>query len=315
MLRLLVAGFGLFLALASRSPAAPPEGKPLKLVFITCCRDEAFFGPVKQGMRDAAKAMGVECRFTGTPGVDLKAQAAMVRQAVADGVDGIALNLIDPVALDEAVEVATRKGVPVVAFNCDDRHTPNARLAGVCQDFYRAGAALGAAMADRVPAGSTVLITQHDLGISALDDRLRGIQESLKKKGIASKVICSTNDPPEATRRIAAELKAHPEIKVVLGTGLTDTEAAGRAIQREFAGQGRLAAGFDLTPEILAMLKSGVLQMTTDQQPYVQGYYPVVQLALYCRYRIRPSNLDAGASILTSQDADRVLALTKQGYR
>ncbi len=293
--------------------ARAAEGR-LRFVFITTCRDEAFFGPVKQGMRDAARRMEVDCDFIGTPGVDVKAQAAMVRQAVADGYHGIALNLIDPVAFDEVVREARARGVPVVAFNSDDQRTPNDRLSGICQNYYQAGRSLGGA-ATYIPPGSRVLLTQHDLGISSLDDRLRGLQDALRKRGIRWKTICSTNEPAKATEVIAAELKANPDIRFVLATGLTDTEAAGHAIERDFAGKGYAAAGFDLTPEILRMLKSGVLRMTIDQQPYGQGFYPVVQLALYCRYGIEPSNLDAGATIVTAKDADRLLELTRQGYR
>ena len=295
------------------NPVAAEE--PLRFVFITCCRDEAFFGPVKKGMADAARAMNVRCEFTGTSGVDLKAQAEMVRKAVADGYHGIAMNIVDPLAFDDVVAEAVQKGVPVVAFNVDDNTTPNARLAAVCQDFLKAGRTLATEALKFIPPGSKVLITQHDAGISALDDRLRGAREVLQQKGIAWKSVVSGNDPPKALEAIARELKADPAIKFVLGTGLTDTEAAGRAIERDFPGQGCGAAGFDLTPEILRLVKAGVLKFTIDQQPYTQGFYPVVQLALYCRYRIQPANLDAGAAIIRAADVDQALELSRRQYR
>jgi simple sugar transport system substrate-binding protein len=247
--------------------------------------------------------------------VDLKAQAEMVRKAVADGCHGIALNIIDPVAFDDVVADAVRKGVPVVAFNVDDNTTPNARLAAVCQDFFKAGRTLATHAAPFIPPGGKVLITQHDLGISALDDRLHGIQEVLKKHGITSKTVCTGNEPAKAIEVVSQELKSDPNIKFVLGTGLTDTEAAGRAIERDFSGRGCASAGFDLTLEILRLIKADVIRLTIDQQPYTQGYYPVVQLALYCRYGIQPSNVDAGAGIILKKDVDRVVELTKQGYR
>jgi simple sugar transport system substrate-binding protein len=99
--------------------SAGPAGEPLRFVFITCCRDEAFFDPVKKGMAEAARAMNVRCEFTGTEGVDLKTQADMVRKAVADRYDGIALNIIDPEAFGRVIAEAREKGVPVVAFNTD----------------------------------------------------------------------------------------------------------------------------------------------------------------------------------------------------
>jgi simple sugar transport system substrate-binding protein len=293
--------------------AVASEPRPLRFIFITCCRDEAFFVPVKQGMADAARQLNVRCEFNGTEGVDVKAQADMVRKAVTAGYDGIALNIIDPAAFDDVVTEAVRKGIPVVAFNVDDKQSE--RLGAVCQDFVRAGAALATRTLEFIPAGSKVLITQHDEGISALDDRLKGIEQVLKQKGISWKVICSTNDLKQAVETIAKELKANPDIKFVLGTGQTDTEAAGRAIERDFAARGHASAGFDLSPEILRLIKAGVIRATVDQQPYIQGYYPVVQLALYCRYGIQPSNVDAGAAIVTRKDVDRVIELSKKHYR
>ena len=63
----------------------PLSGKPLRLVFITCTVDAPFFVPVRQGMNDATGMLGVQCDFKGTPGVDVNAQAEMVRQAVRMG--------------------------------------------------------------------------------------------------------------------------------------------------------------------------------------------------------------------------------------
>lgn len=297
------------------SQASSFGDEPLKLIFITPCRDEAFFEPVKKGMNDAAAMLGVECSFIGTVEVDVKAQAEMVRKAVADGCDGIALNIIDPEAFDDVVQEAVDKGVPVVAFNVDDHTTKNARLAAVRQDFYEAGRTIGRRAGEFIAPGSKVLATLHNEGISALDDRLRGIQDALKDKKIHWKVIVSGNDPETAAENIARELAADPEIKAVLCTGLTDTEAAGVAAEKRFPGRGLVIAGFDLTPKILGMVDRGVIKFTIDQQPYTQGFYPVVQLTLCCRYGIKPSNIDAGAGVVTQKDAKRVIELTKQKYR
>ena len=103
--------------------------------------------------------------------------------------------------------------------------------------------------------------------------------------------------------------------EVVLGTGQVDTEAAGLAIEREFKGRGYGAAGFDLSPDILRLIKAGIIKFTIDQQPYIQGFYPVVQLALYCRYGIRPSSMDAGAGLITRENVDSVMELSKRSYR
>jgi len=294
--------------------AAPPPGS-LRLIFITCAVHQKFFTPLKKGMHDAAEMMGVECTFTGTPGVDTRVQAEMVRKAVADGYDGIALNIIDPAAFDEVIEEAVSQGIPVVAFNVDDHATPNARLSAVCQQLYQAGVTCGRHAAAWIPDNSHILMTQHDRGVSALDDRLRGEQDALREKGVRWTVVTTGNDAGKGAEVVAEALKKNPDIRVVLGTGQSDTEAAGLAIKRHFRGKGYWCAGFDLSENTLVLIKEGHIRFTIDQQPYVQGFYPVVQLTHCIRLGIMPSSVNAGAGIIDRSNVDRVTELTAKGYR
>jgi simple sugar transport system substrate-binding protein len=294
-------------------PSAP-AGKPLRFIFITTLVHEEFFHPVKKGMEDAARLVGVQAVFTGTEGVDAKAQAAMIAKAVADGYDGIAVDIIDPTAFDDAVKAAIDKGVPVVAFNTDDT-TPNARLSSVNQNLYEAGRVLGRRALDFIPPGGKVLIAMHDEGISALEDRCRGMTDELKAKGVTWKRFITGSDPVKAGEIISKNLKENPDVRVILCTGQADLEPVALVIEKEFKGQGYAVAGFDLSPTILRLMQADIIRFTIDQQPYVQGFYPVIQLALYCRYGIKPSNMDAGAFVITAKEAAAVMELKKANYR
>ena len=290
--------------------------KRLKFKFITCAVDEAFFGTVKQGMRDAADMLGVEAEFTGVEGVDLEGQANMVREAVAAGCDGIALNIIHATAFDEVVREALDKGVPVVAFNVDGTYGKGVHLSSVNQDLYGAGRTLGERAAEHLAEGAKVLIAMHDEGISALEDRARGIQEVIaEEKGATWETVVTGIDPEKAAEIIGEKLEADVAIEAVLCTGQADTEGAGLALERGVGKRDYYAAGFDLSPEILRLVKEGVIDFTIDQQPYVQGFYPVVQLTLYCRYGIEPSDMDSGAGIINRENADGVMEFSARGYR
>ena len=63
------------------------------------------------------------------------------------------------------------------------------------------------------------------------------------------------------------------------------------------------------------LIKAGHIRCTIDQQPYIQGFYPVIQLTLYLRYGIMPSDIDAGAAVIDRSNVDRVMELTQQKYR
>ena len=295
--------------------AKKPKSDKLRFAFITCAVDAKFFEPVRKGMNDAARMMGVECDFLGTEGVDVKAQADMVRKAVAFGYNGIALNIIDPEAFDSVVREAIAKGVPVVAFNVDDHETPNARLSSVNQRLYEAGQTLAERLFPLVPEGAHVLMTMHDEGVSALDDRLLGEQLILKEKNVRWTVLVTGNDSTKGAEIVAKALKDHPDIRIIFGTGQADTEAAGRAIEKYFPNKNCWSAGFDLSPKTLQLIQKGYIRCTVDQQPYIQGFYPVIQLTLYLRYGIVPSDIDAGAAIISKSNVEQVIELTKQKYR
>jgi simple sugar transport system substrate-binding protein len=286
-----------------------------RLAFITCTVEAKFFDPVKKGMNDAAEMLGVHCDFLGTEGVNVTEQVEIIRRVINTGYDGLAVNIIDPEAFDEVIQEAMDKGIPVVGFNVDDHATPNARLSSVNQKLYEAGQSLGVHLLPYIPEAAQILMTMHDEGVSALEDRLNGIQNILRQKNIQPTVIITGNDSKKGAEVIAKTLKENPGIRITLGTGQADTEAAGMAIEKYSPNKGYWAAGFDLSPKTLQLIKDGYIRCTVDQQPYIQGFFPVVQLTLYLRYGIKPSDIDAGAAIIDRSNVDQVMELSKKNFR
>jgi simple sugar transport system substrate-binding protein len=305
------------LATAAFVQLSPAEARTsdVRLLLLTPFVDYAFFEPVKKGMQDAARAMGVEATFDGTKDGNVKALAEKVKGAIDAGYDGIAVNMIDPVAFDKVAAEAARKGVPAIAFNVDDSHTPNARLAAVGQNMLEAGRKFGRQIFPSIAQSSHILLTMHDPDITALEDRAKGIQEELRSRNVRWTELITSTDREEAVKRIRAALQADPTIKTILSTGSADTEAAGLAIERYFSKRDYITAGFDLSPDILRMIEAGIIRFSIDQQPYSQGYLSVVNLTLQKRYGLAPSNIDTGAGIITAAEAPRVLKLSEQHFR
>ena len=295
------------------SPASQTE--KLKFAFITCSVEAKFFEPLKKGMEDAAAMLDVHCDFMGTQGVDLNKQVELIRDAMRSNYAGIAVNIIHPHAFDQVIQEAADQGIPVVGFNTDDHSTPNARMGSVNQNLFQAGRSLALHVLPLIPQKASVLLTMHDQGISALEDRLRGIKEVLAQKNVQISVLISGNDSLKGMEKIAGILKAQPEIKIVICTGQADTEAAGRAIEKYFAGKNYWAAGFDLSSKTLDLIDLGHILCTIDQQPYVQGFYPVVQLAHYLRFGLMPADMDAGASVIGRSDIARVREWSDKNIR
>ena len=67
-----------------------------------------------------------------------------------------------------------------------------------------------------------------------------------------------------------------------------------------------MAGGFDLVPETLASIKAGDLDYTIDQQPYLQGFLPVLYLYLYkvSGGLMFPSQTNTGLLFVTKDNVD-----------
>ena len=57
---------------------------------------------------------------------------------------------------------------------------------------------------------------------------------------------------------------------------------------------------FDLDSDISKAIKDGIMESAIDQQPYLQGYLPVVLLTEYARYGVIPANnINTGPGFVT----------------
>lgn len=69
-------------------------------------------------------------------------------------------------------------------------------------------------------------------------------------------------------------------------------------------------ATFDLSAEIAQAIKDGVIDFAVDQQPFLQGYLPVVFLTNYARYGVIPANdVNSGPGFITADNISQVEAL------
>ena len=63
--------------------------------------------------------------------------------------------------------------------------------------------------------------------------------------------------------------------------------------------------GFDTSPQIVEAFKSGWVQLTSDQQPFQQGYMPILNLCEQIVYGLAPINVDTGAGFVTPRTTRR----------
>lgn len=315
-------GFLLALTLAactggggSGDEAAAPD---LRVVFVTHGQaSDPFWSVVQNGARQAGRDLGVRVEYQAPESFDMVVMAQLIDAAVASNPDGLVVSMPDADALGPSVRAAMSAGIPVVTINSgDDVAKALGVLVHVGQTEYEAGYGGGARMA---AAGVTkALCVNQEVGNLSLDLRCQGFADAMKAAGASVDVLAvELGDPTESQQRIQAALAADPDVDGLLTLGPTGALPALHALRDADPFDRINLATFDITPEILAAIEAGEALFAIDQQQYLQGYLPVVFLALYLRNANTPADdiVRTGPGFVTSENVARLQALTRQGTR
>ncbi|MBE3063867.1 MAG: substrate-binding domain-containing protein [Acidobacteria bacterium] len=321
-LRFLVIGLA-FLAAAGFAFAAPlgmpkaasGSGMGLKFVLVSHgSSGDPFHSVVKQGMEDAAKLYGVSAQILMSEGDNAK-EVALIEQAIAGNPDGIGISIVDPVAFDDVIQKAITKGIPVIAFNNDDSSTPNARLAYIGAAEKKVGYVLGKYMQQFLKKGDKIVIPEEVPGMSYAVNRSAGIIEAMNEIGVTAEELDAGYERAETTARISAYLLGHKDVKGVVNVGGLTTEVAGMVVQ-DLKLQGKVVVGgFDLLPQTGPAIKAGITKAVIDQQPYLQGFYTVVELAMMKFGKFAAFDIDTGRGIVNDKNINDVVDLAKRRIR
>ena len=126
----------------------------------------------------------------------------------------------------------------------------------------------------------------------------------------------SAGDPDRATSSVTAGINANPTDRVIvypggqfLGNAAVYMKAAGKK-----AGE-IINIGFDASPQVIEGLKDGWVQLTSDQQPFQQGYLPILSLCEQVVYGLGGINVDTGGGFVTPDNYKTVADLAAQGLR
>jgi simple sugar transport system substrate-binding protein len=322
----LAAGAAIIAILAAGGAAA--QDKPLNIAFtIHSSPSNTFWQAVKKGFDDACAKIQANCQmiFTQTEG-SIAEQQANMQTALAANPDALITSIVDNSAFDDLIKGARDKGLIVIATNVDDTEGAkgNARQAFIGQGFIPAGYSLGAAQSKNFPKDGPIHVL---VGVSApgqnwSEQRAQGVinfMEDYKNanpgREITVERIDSGTDLAVVSDRIGAYLNAHPDTTAYFDTGYWHAGVA-RVLADRGVPPGRvLLGGFDLVPEVLQQMKAGYVQVQIDQQPYEQGFMPVMEVYLAKTVGLAPADIDTGQGVVTPDQVDAIMELSTKGMR
>jgi simple sugar transport system substrate-binding protein len=225
-------------------------------------------------------------------------------------VHGIAVSLVDPTAFNGATQLALSHGIPVVSYNADGGKQ-NRRLAYIGQDNYQSGLELGARLVRLCSRGDVYLFIATP-GQENIQPRIDGALDAIRDSGrpIRTHVVPSGVSIGRERTKIEATYLANRDLRGLFAVDAGSTAGVAEVMRKyRLHKRGVRAGGYDLLPATLRAIHDRDVDFTIDQQPYLQGFLPVLQMFLY-RYSghlVAPADTNTGLNFVTRQNVDRYL--------
>ncbi len=284
-----------------------------------------FANNVFNGARQATLDLGPKVRYVFSDW-DPQKMIQQFKEAAATKPDGIAvMGHPGDDAFDPLVEDAEARGIIVTSQNTTLPKVEGkyaARGFGyVGQDLYGSGFALGAEAVRRahLKSGDRAMVwglkSQPTRGL-----RTKGVVDALQKAGLTVdylEIDSATNaDPAAGTPTFTGYATSHPDVKLVVTDhgGLTATletylKATGKKPGDIFG------AGFDLSPATLAAVRGGWVNLVIDQQPWLQGYLPILQICMTKVYGFSGLHIDTGGGFAAKDNIEFLAPLVEKEVR
>jgi simple sugar transport system substrate-binding protein len=292
-------------------PGGPPGG--------------VFAVNVYNGAKQAAADLGANVRYVWS-NWDPQTMVNQFKAAIATNPAGIAvMGHPGDAPLKPWVDKAEAKGIIVTSQNTQLPTLEQAYAAKgfgyVGQNLYNSGVLLGqSAVAQlHLKKGDRAmvwgLLSQPTRGL-----RTKGAIDALKKAGLKVdylEINSQTNaDPTAGVPTFTAYVTSHPDVKLVVTDhgGLTAT--AETYLKAAHKTPGKIAiAGFDMSPATVKAIQGGWVQLVLDQQEWLQGYLPILQVCLTKVYKFAGLYIDTGSGIITKNNIGPLVPLVNKLIR
>jgi simple sugar transport system substrate-binding protein len=297
-----------------------PNTPEWNFVFVNHVTTNSFFVPTQYGIEDAQALLGTTSQWTGSEESVVSEMVDAMNSAISGNADGIAVSVVDPVAFNGPIQKALDNGIPVIAYNANGKGPgTNPALAYVGQDLFLSGVAMGERIVDLVDEGLVALFIATP-GQLNMQPRIDGAKQAIEDAGANLEIqqVTTSAEITEERSRIEAWYNGHKDVAGMFAVDGGSTQGVAQVMEQfGLHEQGVKAGGYDLFPDTLKLMKDNHIDFTIDQQPYLQGFLPVMQLYLYniSGGVTGPAETNTGLVFITPDTAGRYLENTSRFER
>lgn len=231
--------------------------------------------------------------------------------------------------LGPLVDEAVRKNIIVTSQNVD---LPNIRekyasrgFGYVGQILYDSGLMVSRAIVRKynpTQGDEAIVFGVSQTASPSRYQRTKGNVDGLKGGGLVVHEVTIPVDvekkitSPLAEKMISDAIKEFPRAKIIITDHGSLTAAAPMHLKNLGISPGeKIVAGYDLSTDTVAGIKSGYLDLILDQQPYLQGYLPILQVCLTKKYGFAGLNINTGIGLVDKSNVDIVSDLAENKIR
>jgi simple sugar transport system substrate-binding protein len=284
-----------------------------------------FANNVYNGAKQAEADLGPKVNYVFSDW-DPQKMIQQFKEVVATNPDGIAvMGHPGDESFGPLIEEAEAKGIIVTSQNTtlpesEKKYAANG-FGYVGQDLYGSGYALGTEAVKRfgLKAGDRAMVWGL-LSQPTRGERTRGVKEALEEAGLTVdylEIDAATNkDPAAGTPTFAGYVSSNPDVKLVVTDhgGLTATAETYLKAAGKQPGEVHVA-GFDLSPATVTAIEGGWTELVIDQQPWLQGYLPVLQICLTKTYGFSGLHVDTGGGFADKENIEFLAPLAEKEIR
>jgi simple sugar transport system substrate-binding protein len=263
---------------------------------------DSWWNTIKNAIALAGEQLDVTVEYRNPPTGDLADMARIIEQAAASNPDGIIATIADFDVLSGPLSDAVARGIPVITINSGTQEQSKeiGALLHVGQPEYDAG--FGAGERAKAAGVTSFLCVNHYITNPASVERCQGFADALGVE-LGSQMIDAGQDPGEILSKVQAYLQTNPDTNGILTLGPTSAEPTIAALDAVGKSGAIFFGTFDLSEQIANAIKADVIDFAIDQQPYLQGYLPVVFLTNLSRFGVIPGNsVNSGPGFVTKDN-------------
>jgi ABC-type sugar transport system substrate-binding protein len=297
---------GLLLASCSSGPdtgnAGTGGGETLKVGFITKFPVDFYDIMVDAVKKYDTEHADVEVIFgQGKSGTDDEGQINHIENMIAKGVKAIAITPTSP-AVQTALDKAVKAGIKVVLVD-NDIPGWTGKSSVVATDNLAGGKLAGTWLAEHLPAGAKIGVLQGRVGNPSLDDRVKGLKETLGDKATVVGEPATDCDQTKGLNAAQDMLTAHPDLTAIYGACGPPIIGALQAIKGAGKKPGDITViGFDASPDELTAIKAGEQTGSVAQFPAKMGSLGIETAVGAARGETVQSSVDTGTEMVTKEN-------------